>query len=126
MREENPYFADLYPAGKYTCKTCGEKNLSGESFRIDLALFSTGYFCPDCHAAKEEVEKQERAERYASGEDEPSYTDEITCPWCGSEQGDSWEADDSDDECMCEDCGNTYAYERNYEVTYSSNRVKKD
>ena len=56
--------------------------------------------------------------------EEMLFEDEITCPVCGSKQSDSWEAcDDSDDE-HCDDCGATYSYERNIEVSYTSNVVK--
>lgn len=49
---------------------------------------------------------------------------EITCPVCGCEQGDSWEMDDESDDEFCENCGATYSYTRNVEVTYSSSLVK--
>lgn len=125
MRQERPYLADLYPVGRFVCQVCGEKNLAGESFKRDDNTFTTGYHCPDCHKAIEDREKQKQANLYASGEEEPYNTDEITCPWCGHEQGDSWEAADSDDKCECGECGKIYSYERNYEVTYSSSRVEE-
>lgn len=47
------------------------------------------------------------------------FTQEITCPWCGHEQHDSWEASD-DGEYICDVCENEYYYTRDVEVTYST------
>lgn len=126
MRRERSYLADIYPAGKYTCKVCKEKNLVGEDFPMEKGLFSTDRLCPDCNSVVEKREKQKQAELYASGENEPSCTDEITCPWCGYEQMDSYEMSDSDDECECGNCEKIFSYERHIEVTYSSSRVEED
>lgn len=53
------------------------------------------------------------------------YTDEIVCPHCGYEQGDSWECADSDDDAECERCEGRFHYERNIEVTYSSGMTEE-
>ena len=50
----------------------------------------------------------------------------ITCPHCGSEDSDSWEASDSDDEHHCDACGSVFSYERNVEVTYSSSVIERN
>jgi len=50
----------------------------------------------------------------------------ITCPQCGSEDRDSWEASDSDDEHYCDTCGSVFSYERNVEVTYSSSVIERN
>ena len=50
----------------------------------------------------------------------------ITCPHCGSEDSDSWEASDSDDESHCETCGSVFSYARNMEVTYSSSIIERN
>lgn len=47
------------------------------------------------------------------------YKSEITCPFCETEKGDSWECGDSGDE-VCDDCGKEFHFERDVEVTYSS------
>lgn len=47
------------------------------------------------------------------------YTKEITCPHCGYEQGDSWEASDNGEE-ICDECEKEYTYERVIDVTYNS------
>jgi len=51
-------------------------------------------------------------------------TDEIICPWCGKEVGDSWEmADDGKDE-TCGYCEKQFDYNRVIDVTYSTMRKK--
>ena len=52
--------------------------------------------------------------------DEMDYTheNEIVCPYCGEKENDSWEAED-DGEIEC-DCGETFEFVRNIEITYSS------
>ncbi|MCM3739214.1 hypothetical protein M3210_02915 [Oceanobacillus luteolus] len=48
---------------------------------------------------------------------------EVVCPYCGSEQSDSWELDGSDgeeNETYCGTCGEDFVYIRNIEITYSS------
>ncbi len=127
MRKEVPVLANIYPAGEKTCDVCGTTNLAGESFYTDFTLFSDNKsLCPDCYKVKKDIEKEKKRQRYASGEEEPSFTSEIVCPWCGHEQLDSWEMEDSDDECECNECGKAFAYERDVEVTYSSYRVESE
>lgn len=48
-------------------------------------------------------------------------TDEITCPHCGSEDGDSDERDDYGEE-ICDDCGKKYFWNRTVLVTYTSGK----
>lgn len=50
--------------------------------------------------------------------------DEITCPVCGSKQSDSWEYSCDSDEHTCGECGSEYEWERQVEVTYSSQATK--
>ncbi|GGN64422.1 hypothetical protein [Oceanobacillus indicireducens] len=127
MRQERPLFADIYPAGKYKCGECGSKNLLGESFHYRVNFLSqNNRLCPDCYRIQEQIKKEKQRQAYASGEEEPEWTDEITCPWCGYELGDSWELADSDDECECNNCDKIFSYERHIEVTYSSSRVEED
>lgn len=53
------------------------------------------------------------------------YTQEITCPFCGFEDENSWEADDEEDEYECPCCGSTFSYQRNITVEYCSQPVRK-
>lgn len=48
-----------------------------------------------------------------------SYKDEITCPYCGWEDGDSWESLE-DGEMECGECEKTFAYTSEREIHYTS------
>jgi ribosomal protein S27AE len=56
-------------------------------------------------------------------EDE-SYTNNLTCPYCGFEDADSWELSDGEDEHECGRCGATMSFERIVSVEYSSSAVR--
>ena len=58
-------------------------------------------------------------------ENEVYGSNEIKCPYCGSELSDSWECSD-DDTIDCESCGSEYSYTRNVEVSYTSNLITKN
>lgn len=47
-------------------------------------------------------------------------TDEIVCPHCGHEHGDSWEQSRDDGEFDCCECGRLFRYSRDISVTYST------
>jgi DNA-directed RNA polymerase subunit RPC12/RpoP len=53
------------------------------------------------------------------------YTDNITCPYCGYEDCDSWEAEDDEEQCECGNCGSIFSYQRKVTVEYCSQPVKK-
>lgn len=69
--------------------------------------------------------KYQEAFIYGAEPEEKDYTSQITCPYCGYEDGDSWEADDDEDECECPCCGSVFSYQRNVTVEYCSQPVKK-
>lgn len=52
-------------------------------------------------------------------EDEIFQSDEITCPYCGHIESDSWECSDEDTN-ICDTCGSEYYYQRVVEVSYTS------
>lgn len=55
------------------------------------------------------------------------YTDEIVCPHCGYEFGDSWEYDEDDGEMIeCQDCDKSFRLDVNYTVSYVSSKVEKE
>lgn len=57
--------------------------------------------------------------------EEQQFTSNITCPYCGYENQDSWECADDEDEEICGNCGSTFSYERIVTVEYTSYPVKK-
>jgi hypothetical protein len=50
------------------------------------------------------------------------FTDEIICPHCGYELGDSWECCDSGEHECCE-CNGKFTHERDVTVTYSTEKI---
>ncbi len=53
-----------------------------------------------------------------------NYKSNLTCPYCGYEDNDSWELADDDGEHECGRCGAVMAYERIVTVEYCSSPVK--
>lgn len=63
-------------------------------------------------------------EQFNPKEDSNWGKDEITCPICGYEVGDSWEFDSDCGEYECKGCGAVLEWNRDIEVSYSV-EVKK-
>ena len=57
----------------------------------------------------------------------PEETDEslFTCPYCGYEDGDSFELSNSEDNHSCPHCNSIVSYERFVEVSYQVTPVKR-
>ena len=52
--------------------------------------------------------------------------DEITCPFCGYEHGDSWENSSDDGKQECEGCGKSFSWTREVSVSYNSYPIKNN
>jgi DNA-directed RNA polymerase subunit RPC12/RpoP len=52
-----------------------------------------------------------------------NYTEEIVCPYCGCEFGDSWENSEDSGEEECYECGKEFEYYRHIEVTYCTYQI---
>lgn len=63
---------------------------------------------------------------YPDGKKEFYAESNIKCPVCGEENNDSWECSDNDDTEECSNCGSKFSWERNVEVTYSMELIKKN
>lgn len=50
-------------------------------------------------------------------------TDEVVCPYCGKEQGDSWELSSDDGDLDCYHCGRRFMYTRTVSVDYSTHPI---
>ena len=74
------------------------------------------------------VERVKKQSVFVDGEDpeEQHGTDNITCPYCGYENEDSWESDESDEHYECPNCGSYFSYEIEVSVSYYSSPVKKN
>jgi DNA-directed RNA polymerase subunit RPC12/RpoP len=104
--KENPEHV-FYCSGCYKCEDCGTEN--------GLTMRRGELTCQTCH--------EKRAEAVvAKFTGDTDFTTEITCPWCGCEQGDSWEANDSD-EHECDYCGREYEHTRDVDVTYCTEKI---
>lgn len=90
----------------YHCADCGTVD--------DLCTYSEAVLCEKCHANR--VTK-----RIAEFDGDTDYTAEITCPHCGHELSDSWEASDGIRECG--DCGLEYEVTRDVAVTYCTTKI---
>ena len=104
------------------CRKCGEEtdNFIEYSDWLKARHLNDGegyWKCPECVNYTVEL---------ALWENEQLDMDEITCPWCGYEFGDSWEYDDGDDAAECPECGKLFEYTREIEVTYTSKRRECD
>ena len=104
------------------CRRCGGKTDNfieyGSWRKARYPEEGGGYWkCPECVSYTAEL---------ALWENGQLATDEITCPWCGREFGDSWEYGDSDDSCECPECGKLFEYARETVATYTSRRRERD
>lgn len=52
------------------------------------------------------------------------YTDELVCPHCGYEVGDSWELPELGRRA-CGDCGKEFEYEKNVSTSFTSWKVEE-
>lgn len=60
-------------------------------------------------------------------ENEQWHKDEITCPWCGYSDPDSWEFEgEYDDGYECTNCGKPFIVRRIVDVAYTSKRRIED
>lgn len=53
-------------------------------------------------------------------EPDHEYTNEVVCPGCGYELGDSWELSGDDGADQCSECRITFTWERHVKVSYST------
>lgn len=100
----------------------------GDTLIIDNAAYGiTSLSGKGCRYHTAYVEKLKLQEVFIHGEEpeDKDCTEQITCPYCGYENCDSWEADDDEDECKCPCCGSVFSYQRNVTVEYCSQPVKK-
>ena len=59
------------------------------------------------------------------GKIDHDYTDEVVCPHCGYEFGDSWELGDGG-ELECDECGKEFEFYRHVEVTYCTYQITEE
>lgn len=89
----------------YKCDDCGTRD--------DLCSYIEGVLCETCHKAR----VQKRIENFNG---DTQYQDNIICPYCGDKNEDSWEVEGDSGEIECDECGNTFEYERDVTVDYTT------
>jgi transcription elongation factor Elf1 len=52
-------------------------------------------------------------------------TNDIVCPYCGTDYCNSWEYENDMGEIVCESCNSRFTYEREVWVTYSTKKGDK-
>ena len=87
-----------------------------------------GFMYSPCQLSK--INKYAVCEKLSVGEIESEridyeYTMNITCPYCGYKNIDSWEMPDNSDSEICERCHGEYSYNREVMVEYCSQKIKK-
>lgn len=88
------------------CDDCGTQE--------KICHYKEGVLCRSCH-------KKRVDERITTFNGDTDYTSEVTCPYCGYEESDSWEISEGERECG--DCGHSYEVERIVTVEYSTSKV---
>lgn len=84
--------------------------------------YNNKYYVPCCIDRKKDYAVVTEIKLNKTGK-EFDCENNIKCPYCGYEDFDSWEADDSSDENECGKCGLSFSYTRWIEITYSSKPV---
>ncbi len=87
----------------YRCDDCGTRD--------EFCYYGEGLLCTPCH-------RKRVAKRIAEFTGDTQGTDEIVCPHCGYEHGDSFEFKEG--EHPCADCERVYHVERVVDVTYNT------
>lgn len=105
--------------GAYVCELCGKPTSNRKVFSSGPIYGKDGYsWCDEC------ISDFKRKQEW---ENEQSAKENITCPWCGYEDTDSWEFDaEYDVDYECPSCGKPFILERIVEVTYTSKRRIED
>jgi DNA-directed RNA polymerase subunit RPC12/RpoP len=100
---------------KNNCVDCGKHR--SELTEIPWG-WGKGIICKPCRQLR--VDKQ--IEEFQAKEEDTDFEDEITCPYCGDKNGDSWEVSEDSGEDTCGNCGNEFHFERDITVTYSTKK----
>ena len=103
----------------YKCDLCGKPTSNRTFFSSGPIGGKDGYsWCDECVSY---------FDRKMEWENEQSEKENITCPWCGYEDPDSWEFEgEYDGDYECPSCGKPFILEACVEVTYTSKRRIED
>jgi len=98
------------------CVTCGIKR--AQLKETPWAIRTGAFQCQPCEKAERKVRiKARKAEGF-----DYEYTDEVVCPHCGYEYGDSWEMRDGEHECP--ECEKSFDLVREVSVSYTTSKIE--
>lgn len=101
------------------CDDCGFTKEESNKKNTHLVHREGGLFCDPCW----KIKMDKRVKEF-SGDTE--CTGEITCPYCGSENSDSWELIDSDGiEIDCDVCDNKFSLSVNQSVDFTTSKITR-
>ena len=91
----------------YRCDDCGIVD--------DLCHYHDGLLCNHCY--------QKRIDKIiAEFNGDTELTDNAICPHCGDENRESWELDSDHGIGVCENCGNSFEYNRIVTTEYTTKK----
>lgn len=102
----------------YICKICGKK----------IDEFDHTLYDDKCYDCREKQYKYNLTRALQEDEEtETYYEDEVVCPYCGyrMEDDDNYFVREQVGEYKCPECGGTFRFETNIEITYSTQRMEQ-
>ena len=103
----------------YKCKNCGR----------EISKYDHDYRDGICFLCHKERYYDDLAQSLAENEEtETECEDEIICPYCGyrMQDDDGYFLQERDGDYECDNCGKTFNFTVNVEVTYSTSRREED
>lgn len=103
----------------YNCKICNR----------EISEYEHDYQDGICLLCHKEHYYDDLAQSLKENEEvETDNEDVIICPYCGNriEDDDGWFASKGDGEYECDECGKTFNFTANIEVTYSTSRKEDE
>lgn len=99
----------------YNCKICNK----------EISKFEYDYQNAMCYSCRRNARYDELTQLLRKNEEiETDFEDEIICPYCGNRMQDDegYFAQQGEGEYECDECGKTFNFTANIEVTYSTSR----
>lgn len=103
----------------YKCKNCGR----------EISKYEHDYQDDICFLCHKERYYDDLTQLLRENEEiETDFEDEIVCPYCGNRMQDDegYFAQQGDGEYECDECGKTFNFTANIEVTYSTSRKEDE
>ena len=98
------------------CDDCGLSKEESKKKKISLVHRLKGLICDPCW----KIRMNKKIEDFSGDID---CTDEITCPYCGWTDNDSWETNEDMAEVDCGACDNKFSLSVNHSVDYTTSKI---